>query len=126
LPYCSKCGSEVAEGTMYCPKCGASLRAEQVSRRTHEKDEKREKGEKQEKGEKGEKVEKHEKGETSRFWAFIGGMMLVILGIVSFVSIFFNVREPWRGASFLVVLGVFVIIVALYGAIKASQRNPRP
>jgi putative Mn2+ efflux pump MntP len=61
-----------------------------------------------------------------RFWAFIGGMMLVILGIVSFVSIFFNVREPWRGASFLVVLGVFVIIVALYGAIKASQRNPRP
>ena len=126
MPYCSKCGSEVAEGTTYCPKCGASLRAEQVSRRTHEKEEKHEKGEKQEKGEKGEKAEKHEKGETSRFWAFIGGMMLVILGIVSLASIFFNVREPWRGASFLVVLGVFIIIVALYGAIKASQRNPRP
>jgi uncharacterized membrane protein YvbJ len=126
LPYCPKCGSEIAEDAMYCPKCGASLRSEQVSRRTHEKEEKHEKGEKQEKGEKGEKGEKHEKGETSRFWALVGGMMLVILGVVSFVTIFFNVAEPWRGASFLVILGAFIIIVALYGAIKASQRNPRP
>jgi len=126
LPYCSKCGSEVAEDTTYCPKCGAPLRGEQVSRRTHEKQEKQEKGEKQEKREKGEKGEKQEKGETSRFWAFVGGMMLVILGAVSLVTIFFNVAEPWRGASFLVILGAFIILVALYGAIKASQRNPRP
>jgi uncharacterized membrane protein len=111
---------------VYCPKCGASLRAERVSRRTNEKEEKREKDEKQEKGEKGEKAEKQEKGETSRFWAFAGGLILMILGIVSFVTIFFNVREPWRGASFLVVLGVFIVVVALYGAVKASQRSPRP
>jgi predicted ATP-dependent serine protease len=126
LPYCSKCGSKVAEDIAYCPKCRASLKAEPVTRQVREKGEKREKDEKQEKEEKGEKGEKHEKGETSRFWVLVGGLMLVILGLVSFVTILFEVSEPLRGASFLVVLGTFIIIIAIYGAVKASQRNPQP
>jgi membrane-bound ClpP family serine protease len=107
----------------YCSKCGASLKAEPVAREVSEKHEKHEKDEKHEKEEKG---EKHEKDETSRFWALIGGIMLVILGLVSFIAIVFGFPDPWRGAFFLVILGVFIIIVALYGTVRASQRSPKP
>jgi cation transport ATPase len=107
----------------YCPKCAASLRAEKVTKVSHEKGEK---GEKNEKEEKDEKSEKQEKSETSRLWALVGGIMLVILGAMSFATIYFDIADPWRGAFFLVIVGAFIIIVALYGAVKASKRNPQP
>ena len=120
MPYCSKCGTKIAEEMSFCPKCGASLRAETAQRGSREKDEKREKSEKNEKQEKG------EKSETSRFWALIGGIMLVVLGAVSIAAVYTDLSEPWRGAIFLVIVGVFIILVALYGALRASQRNPKP
>lgn len=104
----------------YCPKCGASLKAEMVSREAYEKYEKHEKHEKEE------KAEKHEKGETSRFWALIGGLILVVIGAVSLITTFFDLPDPWRGAIFLVIVGIVIIIVAIYGATRASRRNPLP
>lgn len=110
----------------YCPKCATPLKAETVSKVSSEKGEKREKGEKNEKEEKGEKAEKQEKGETSRFWALIGGIMLVVLGAVSLAVNYLNISQNLRNASFLVIVGAFIIVVVLYGAVKASQRNPQP
>lgn len=120
MPYCAKCGSKVAEEMVFCPKCGNSLRAETTAKVSREKGEKNEKNEKEEKG------EKNEKSETSRFWALIGGIVLVILGAVSIAAIYVDLSEPWRNAIFLVIVGVFIIVVALYGVMKASQRNPQP
>ena len=107
----------------YCPKCGASLKAEAAPRETYEKHEKQEKHEKHEKEE---KAEKHEKEETSRFWALIGGLILLVIGATSLITTFLDVPDPWRGAFFLVIVGIIIIGAAVYGAAKASRRNPRP
>ena len=120
MPYCPKCGNEVTGEMQYCPKCGASLRAQAVTRETHEKHEK------QEKQEKGEKAEKHEKGETSSYWALIAGLIILAIGAVSLTATFFDIRDPWRGAFFLVAIGIVIIIVAIYGTVTASRRSPRP
>ena len=117
MPYCPKCGNEVTEEMKYCPKCGATLKAEMAPRETYEKHEKHEKEE---------KAEKHEKGETSRFWALIGGLILVVIGATSLITTFLDLPDPWRGAFFLVIIGIVIIVVAIYGATRASKRTPRP
>lgn len=104
----------------YCPKCGASLKAEAVTREAHEKHEKHEKQEK------GEKAEKHEKGEAGSFWALIAGLIILAIGAVSLIATFLDIRDPWRGAFFLVTVGILITIVAIYGAVTASRRSPRP
>lgn len=127
MPYCPKCGSKVTEEMKYCPKCGASLKPETISKEeAYEKHEKQEKEEKKEKEEKGEKAEKHEKGEANRFWMLIGGLILVVFGLLSLLTIFLGISEPLRGAFFLVIVGVLIVVFAVYGAIKASRRSPVP
>lgn len=123
MSYCSKCGNEITNEMEFCPKCGASLRFESSSREAYEK---HEKGEKEEKEEKQEKQEKHEKGETSRFWALIGGLIVILIGVTSLISTIFDLSSPWRGALFMIVIGALIIIVAIYGAIRSSRRSPRP
>lgn len=104
----------------YCPKCGASIKAKAVTRETREKQEKHEK---QEKGEKG---EKHEKGEAGHLWALIAGLIILTIGAVSLISTYLNLPDPWRGAFFLVIIGVVIVVVAIYGVTSASRRSPRP
>jgi hypothetical protein len=104
----------------YCPKCGAPLRAESAPRAAQEKQEKHEKREKEE------KTEKHEKGEAGRFWMLIGGLILVALGGLSLATALFGLPEPYRGALFLVIVGLLIIVFAIYGATRASRRHPRP
>lgn len=123
MPYCPKCGTEVKIEMEYCPKCGASLKAERIPGAAFEKHEKHEKHEKREKEE---KAEKHEKRETSRFWALIGGLILVVIGATSLITTLFELPESWRGASFLLVIGIVIIILAIFGAARASKRSPRP
>jgi len=101
----------------YCPKCGASLKAKIVTREAYEKHEKQEKHEKEE------KAEKHEKGETSRFWALIGGLILIILGAGSIIA---KALNQDFGPFFLVIVGALIIILAIYGATRASKGSPRP
>jgi uncharacterized membrane protein YvbJ len=120
VPYCSKCGNEVAEEVKYCPKCGAYVKAGAVHREVREKQEKQEKHEKHEKQE---KQEKHEKGERGLFWTLLGGLILLIFGVVSIISEFLH-QDFWP--FFLMIAGVLIVIFAIYGAIRASQRTPRP
>ncbi len=108
---------------VYCPKCGASLKAEKVVKGAYEKHEKHEKQEKHEKEEKG---EKHEKSETGLFWALIGGLILVVLGAMSLITTFFRLPDPWRGALFLVIVGILIVIFAIYGVVRVSRRSPQP
>ncbi len=107
----------------YCSKCGAAVRVKAGTPTAYEKQEKEEKDEKNEKEE---KHERHEKEESGRFWALIVGLILMAIGAISLIGRVFNVSQVWRGAAFLVIAGVLIVIVAVYGAAKASQRNPRP
>ncbi len=124
MEYCPKCGSKIDEEMAFCPKCGVALKAGQVSAearpttyRRHEKDEK---------DEKHEKGEKHEKRGYSFLGPLIGGLVLIVIGLTSYLEItgYADRRSVW--AVFFVVIGVIIIVGAIYGSMMASKRNPRP
>ncbi len=131
MVYCPKCGTEVDEQMTFCPRCGAPLKAEapvQVVRRDEkaEKSEKGEKGEKQEK-ESSEKGEKHEKREFAFVSWLIGGLILIAVGALAFFSIQYNfVNTALLWALLLLVIGVIIIVAALYFVMVARKRSPKP
>jgi hypothetical protein len=128
MPNCPKCGAEVTEEMSFCPKCGAPLKAAQAPAeprfREYRRGEKSEKSEKAEKHEKGEKGEKHELGFLG---PLIGGLILIFLGAAAFVGVsypHYDLTAFW--AFFLLLIGVIVIAVAVYGAFVLAKRHPRP
>ena len=139
MSYCPKCGSKVREGMNFCPKCGTVLKAEQLPAETtaapapapmpyraekaerHEKEEKEEKHEKQEKEEKG---ERREIRQLSYVGPLIGGVFLILFGFFLYLSVTGVLRLETFGAFFLVLIGVVIIVGAIYAAMTASRRHP--
>jgi uncharacterized Zn finger protein (UPF0148 family) len=133
LSTCKKCGNKVSEEMVFCPKCGAPLKAQAVSAVEQEtrprRGEKAEKHEKHEKREKEEKGEKHEKSEFSLLGLIIGGLILIIIGLTSYLQITgiidVKVREIlW--AIFLIAVGIILVFGAFYAMTTAKKRNPMP
>jgi uncharacterized membrane protein YvbJ len=127
LPYCPKCGAEVNESLSFCPRCGASLKtghtpAETVPSRPVRRDEKAEKYEKEEKSE---KAEKHEKREFGVIGSLVFGLILILVGIIAFLSMSGLLHGRVEGAMFLLVIGTMIIVVAIYGATAARYRHPK-
>jgi hypothetical protein len=128
LSYCPNCGAKLEEEVSFCPKCGAAVKMAQTTGETKptayrrgEKSEKSEKGEKHEKGEKG---EKHELGFLG---PLIGGLILIFLGVAAFVGMEYPHYDwRWVSAFFLLLIGVIVIIAAIYVAVVLGKRHPRP
>lgn len=135
MPECKKCGYKASGEMSFCPNCGAPLKAEQVAAEqrpaivTHYRDEKAEKYEKKEKREKEEKYEKHEKGEYAFLGSLVGGIVLIIVGLMSYLTItgFIGMRtREILGAFFIIVIGILIIFGALYFMSMARKRNPVP
>lgn len=130
---CKKCGYKVREDMSFCPRCGAPLKAEAqpagqqpIAPRRY-RSEKEEKGEKHEKEEKQEKGEKHEKGEYAFIGPFIGGCILLIIGLISFLQVTgvitaFTRQVVW--ASFIIIAGLLLIVGAIYALMIARRRYP--
>jgi uncharacterized membrane protein YvbJ len=131
MSYCPKCGNKVEENMAFCPRCGAPLKAEspvqaaptRVS--TSRRGEKSEKGEKQEKQEP-EKGEKHEKGEYGFVGWLVGGLILIIIGFFALLQFTNIIPSGIMGASVLLVIGVLIIIAAVYLTAMARKRSPSP
>ena len=114
----------------FCPQCGAAL-AQGPTPTVHyrsekaEKQEKHEKQEKEEKMEKGEQQEKYEKREYGILGPLIGGIILILVGFMSYLVttgvITFRSILPFV----LVIIGAVVIIGVIVGATTARGRNPR-
>jgi len=122
VSYCPKCGSKIEEETSFCPKCGAPLKAQQATveaRTTYRRDEKTEKAEKNE------KTEKREKHEYGFVGPLIGGLILIFIGVASYLEItkMYDSRVIW--AFFLILIGVLIIVGAAYGFMTAARRHPR-
>jgi cation transport ATPase len=136
MPYCPKCGTKIDEEMSFCPKCGAALKVEQPSvvaapsepyrAEKEEKHEKREKEERQEKREKEEKPEKYEKREHAYIGPLIGGIILIVLGLIWYLDLTTVVASGVLWAFFFVLIGIMIIIGAIYAAMMASKRQPRP
>jgi cation transport ATPase len=127
---CKKCGYKVKEDMSFCPRCGAPLKAEvqpAEQRPTAQTRYRGEKAEKREKREKEEKGEKHEKGEHAFIGPFIGGLVLIIIGLMSFLQVTGVIDRVTREvlwASFIIIVGVLLIFGALYAMIITRRRNP--
>ena len=136
MSYCPKCGNKVDETMTFCPRCGASLKAvppgqpapAQPYRRRDEKSEKNEKQEKQEKQQRPERGEKQEKGEAGFIGYLIGGLILITLGLFSVLQIsgYFTADSGQSWAVMLLIIGVIIIIGAIYVAMGARKRSPQP
>jgi uncharacterized membrane protein YvbJ len=129
MVYCPKCGNEVDEAMTFCPRCGAPLKAEApVQVASTPRSEKAEKGEKQEKHEKQEpeKGEKHEKGEYGFVGWLVGGLILVLIGFFSLLQFAGYFSSGIMGALVLLIIGVIVIIAAVYFTSRARKRYPSP
>ena len=122
MPNCPICGREVSEEQKFCPNCGVDLKTHRLPsrRRTAEKAEKREKQEKRE------KAEKHEKREVSPVVPLVGGMILILAGVIFFLDAWDIISLREAGPYFLVLLGLIIIVAAVYASITASKRSPRP
>ncbi len=122
MPYCQKCGAEISEGTNFCPKCGAALGP--LSPRARR--EKKEKGEKNEKGEKAEKAEKHEKGEFGYIGPLIGGLILIAVGFMAYLTRISPTYVLNWGPILLIVVGIIILVIAIYAVMTAAGRSPKP
>lgn len=121
---CPKCGAEVTEEMSFCSRCGAPLKIAQVPPPERKPREYR-RGEKAEKGEKHEK-EKGEKHEFGFLGPLIGGLILIFLGIASYVRLTGMYQEGVVWAFFFLLVGIVIIIAVLYGAFVLTKRHPRP
>jgi hypothetical protein len=134
MSYCPKCGNKVDETMTFCPRCGASLKVETVARtvpppprypQRGEKAEKQEKGEKNEKKEP-EKGEKHEKGEFGFIGWLIGGLVLIVIGLFAYANAVGLMAQPMSNALGLLIIGVAIILIAIYLTTMARRRHPAP
>jgi uncharacterized membrane protein YvbJ len=128
MSYCPKCGSKIDEEMAFCPKCGAALKAESVAapRTTYRRNEKSEKDEKNEKDGRNEKSEKHEKHGYSFLGPLIGGLVLIFIGLTSYLQITQAIDTKMMWAFFFVIVGVIIIVGGIVGVAMAGRRHPRP
>ncbi len=130
MSYCPKCGNKVDDSMTFCPRCGASLRESQSvpSPAPVYGKQKNEKGEKNEKNEKNESREKQEKGERGFVGYLIGGLILITFGLFSVLQLsdYFVVNSGQAWAIMLLIIGVIIIIGAVYVAMSARRQHPRP
>jgi uncharacterized membrane protein YvbJ len=133
VAYCPKCGNKVEENMTFCPRCGAPLKMEAPVQAAPapaapQRGEKAEKGEKQEKREKQEpeKGEKHEKGEYGFVGWLIGGLILILIGFLALLQLAIRIPSGIFGAVILLIIGIVIIIVAIYFSSIARKRHPSP
>ncbi|MGB8779674.1 MAG: zinc ribbon domain-containing protein [Candidatus Bathyarchaeia archaeon] len=137
MPHCLKCGSEVDEKMVFCPKCGAPLRMEQPAdlrdewrtKRREWREQRREQRRQRRQGEKSEKEEKWERTEKHEYMflgPLIGGLVLIIFGAFLYFLIVGGFSVQLLGALFLVFVGVIIIVAALYSIVVAERRHRRP
>jgi len=131
MSYCPKCGAKTREEMSFCPKCGTSLKEEKAATTApptttppatqHVKVEKEEKEEKNE----AEKRERHPRREFDFMGPLVGGFVLIFAGFAFYTILTGMFSWQTVGALFFVVIGIIVIVGAVYAATMASRRHPR-
>ncbi len=109
----------------FCPRCGASLKGVPPPAQPYRRRD--EKGEKNEKQEKNEDREKQEKGERGFVGYLIGGLILIAFGLFSVLQLSNALPDSGQNwAIMLLIIGVIIIVGAVYVALTARKRTPVP
>ena len=104
LPFCPRCGSEVNEDDEYCSTCRAPLKEGLTYRPVTRR---------REKDEKNEKSEKDEKGQEDKYGTIVGGLIVVWLGTLLFLSNQNIISGNDFGGFFLIGIGVILVFRGL-------------
>ena len=121
MSYCPKCGNKVDETMVFCPHCGASLKNAPPEPAPPSQPYPR-------RNEKSEKNEKQEKGERGFIGYLIGGLILITIGLFSVLQLsdYFTVDSGQSWSLMLLIIGIIIIIGAIYMAMVARKRSPKP
>jgi predicted lipid-binding transport protein (Tim44 family) len=115
MSYCPKCGNKVEENMTFCPRCGAPLKVEAPVQAAPALAPQRR-----------EKAEKGEKGEYGFIGWLVGGLVLIIIGFFAVLRISGYLATGMDTALIFLIIGVIIIIAALYFATMARKRSPPP
>jgi uncharacterized membrane protein YvbJ len=105
LPFCPKCGTENDEDAEYCKKCGTALKVRPQNQAPPPltRQEIREARREARYSRRGERIG----------GAFIGGGILIAIGVFLYLqTIGYNV-DPYLGAAILIVVGAAIVVGAL-------------
>lgn len=116
MSYCPKCGNKVDESAAFCPRCGAPLKVEASAKPTTPSAYRRD--------EKSEKSEKHEKRESGPLiWVMIGALIIVV-GLLSYLSASGFLSSALQAPLVLLVVGVALTIFGFYLYVARRRHLP--
>jgi uncharacterized membrane protein YvbJ len=120
MSYCPKCGNKVEETMVFCPHCGTSLKGaatpSQVQPAQSYQNEKQEKKQNPEKG------EQHEKSEYGFVGYLVGGSILITIAVFALLDLTHPSNSSQDLAAMLLIIGVIIIIAAIYVATAMRKR----
>ena len=133
MPNCPKCGADVEDGMAFCPKCGAALkpaeeadwRQEMRQKRREWREQRRKWREERRAARRGEKSEKTEKHEHPVIGTLIAGSILILLGVLVYFTSTATLTSELAGAYFFIIVGIIILVLAVYAALLAARRHPR-
>jgi len=76
--------------------------------------------------EKGGQQEKYEKKEFGVLGPLIGGVILILVGFMLYLSVSGILNMSSIFPIFLIIIGAIVILGVAIGAVMAKRKNPRP
>lgn len=108
--YCKKCGSKIADGSIFCSKCGTKTAEENVGAEETEITEKP-------------LSDKAKKAKISRKVFFISGSVLLVSILLAFILDFSPIFAVTSGMSFMVALFSFVAMWGYTEDIPDSEKT---
>jgi uncharacterized membrane protein YvbJ len=120
MSYCPICGNKVDETMAFCPSCGAALKSVTPGQPAQPATQ-------YPRNEKDQKNQKQEKSEHGFIGHFIGGLILITIGVFSILDL--TSTSPNSGqdlAAMLLIIGIIIIVGAVYVALTGRKRFPTP
>jgi predicted lipid-binding transport protein (Tim44 family) len=115
MSYCPKCGNKVDETMAFCPSCGTSLKGPRPSPPAPPQT-----------PQPNQHQEKTDKNQHGFIGYLIGGLILITLGVFAILELNGSVSSGQGLAIMLFIIGVIVIVGAIYVALTSHRHSSEP
>jgi uncharacterized membrane protein YvbJ len=120
MSYCPKCGNKVEESMVFCPHCGTSLK--DTATPSQIQPAKQYQNEKQEKKQNLERDDSREKSEHGFVGYLVGGSILITIAVFALLDLTHPSNSSQDLAVMLLIIGVIIIVAAIYVAVTKRKR----